>query len=115
MAEHPKTDGHEKKGSASFLHTVWVSLEYLSVRVVEGLGSRLKVVRTHNNLFMGATLFVLGLFNWSSGKYCDGNSSDYLSCTRPVTYYYYSAFEIFLLVVGLALILIWWIENRKTR
>lgn len=95
--------------------TTWVSIEYIAVRLVEAAYEDLKIVRTEVNLFLGVLLGLLGLFNWSTGKYCDGNSSDYLSCTRPTVYYYYGAFEITLIVLGTLLVLIWLVKKRPVK
>jgi hypothetical protein len=52
--------------------------------------------------------------NLQSGKYCDGNAADYLACTRPTTYYYYNGFEIFLIIAGIFLILLWFQKEENT-
>jgi hypothetical protein len=95
------------------LKKVWISFEYLSVTFAEAIGGRLRAMWAELDLFLGALLLLLGLLNWSSGKYCDGNTADYLSCTNPATYYYYNALEIGLIVLGALLILVWFVKNRQ--
>jgi hypothetical protein len=71
------------------------------------------IVRRESDIFLGATLFSIGLLNFHSGKYCDGNAADYLSCTRPVTYYYYTWIEIGLVILGVYLILLWFLQRER--
>ncbi len=116
MTEHTIQEEVVRKGAKrTFVQTVWVSAEYLSVRVLEAFVANARIMREETDLFLGAVLFLLGALNWSSAKYCDGNSSDYLSCTRPATYYYYGAFEILLIVLGVVLVLLWFVKRQRTR
>ncbi len=69
------------------------------------------IVRREAELFGGAALTLVGLLNFESDKYCDGNTASYLSCTRPATYYYFNGFEIALVVIGVFLILIWYLRH----
>ena len=69
------------------------------------------IIREQSHLFLGALLLLLGLLDFHSGKYCDGNTADYLSCTRPVTYYYYTWLEIILIILGVMLILLWFMKR----
>lgn len=64
-------------------------------------------------LFLGTGLLLTGLLNWSSGKYCDGNTADYLSCTNPTTYYYYGGLQIVLIIVGSFFLLFWYLKRNK--
>ena len=98
---------------AGFLTTLWISIEFISVQIADTLMEYVSVMRRELELFLGSGLLLIGFFNWSSGKYCDGNTADYLACTNPVTYYYYDAFAIGLIVVGAFLTLIWLVKNRK--
>ena len=93
--------------------TVWASIEYLSYMAAKSVGETLSIMRKEAGLFTGTTVLLLGLLNWSSNKYCDGNTADYLSCTRPNTYYYYGGFEIALIIAGVLLILVWYVKNRR--
>lgn len=109
------TQGSETtRGKAGkFLRTAWVTVEYLSVRLVEAFEVRLETLRQEIDLFLGASFFILGILNWSSAKFCDGNSSDYLSCTRPAVYYYYGSFEIVLVLLGTLLVLRWFVQHKN--
>lgn len=71
------------------------------------------IIRREADLFFGAALVLLGLFNFQSGKYCDGNAADYLSCTSPTTYYYYGALEIALILIGVFFILLWFFKRAQ--
>ena len=113
MPEDTIKEGTKRRESRNLGRVFWVSIEYISVHLAEALSENLRIIRQEGNLFLGTALMVLGFFNWSSAKYCDGNTADYLSCTRPVTYYYYGGFEIALLLVGVTLVLIWLVKNRK--
>jgi hypothetical protein len=116
MPEHIKTEHEPRKGRVSSLaQTTWVSAEYVSVNLVDALQENLRMMLREADLFIGVIFTLLGLLNWSSAKYCDGNTSDYLSCTRPATYYYYGALEITLIIVGVLLVVIWALKQRKTR
>jgi hypothetical protein len=80
-------------------------------RTMDTLEEDWAIVRQQSDLFLGALLFLLGLLDFHSGKYCDGNTADYLSCTRPVTYYYYTWLEIILIILGVILILLWFMKR----
>ncbi len=108
-----KEGARVKKGN--IFRTAWISIEYVVFHFMNGLGETLRVMRRDANLFLGATLALLGLLNWSIGKYCDGNTADYLSCTRPEAYYYYGWFEIVLIIVGVLLVLAWYAKNRREK
>ena len=104
----------KKRNPRHMARVFWLSAEYISVHLAEALSENFQIIRHEANLFMGTGLTLIGFFNWSSAKYCDGNTADYLSCTRPVTYYYYGGLEIAVMVLGVTLILIWYVRNRKT-
>lgn len=63
-------------------------------------------------LFVGVALTLVGVLSIEADKFCDGNTADYLSCTRPSTYYFYSPFDIAIIVIGVFLILIWFRRNK---
>jgi hypothetical protein len=69
-------------------------------------------VRVHATLFIGAILTVGGVLSFESGRYCDGSTSDHFACTNPSTYYDYSLLTTILIVVGVCLILLWWLKQR---
>lgn len=110
--EHSPEERTERKGIRAKAHTVWISIEFLSVQLVEAIERDIAIIRHEADLFVGTLFLLLGGLNWSTGKYCDGNTADYLSCTRPDAYYYYSAFAVALIVLGVFLILIWAVKKR---
>lgn len=115
MTEVPHTRIKKLGRLRTIVQTIWISIEYVSFQFFEALGDRIKTMRKEIDLFLGAIFLFIGVLNWSSGKYCDGNTADYLSCTRPATYYYYGSFEIVLVVLGVLLILVWYIKNRRAK
>lgn len=80
---------------------------------LDWLEVRLKIAIQEKDLFLGTLFFILGFLNFHSGKYCDGNTADYLSCTRPVTYYYYTWLELGLIILGVFLILVWFLQRDR--
>lgn len=73
----------------------------------------LLLMRKNSELFFGIALFLFGVFNFSNGKYCDGNPADYYSCTNPSAYYYYGSFAITLAVLGAFCIAIWFLKKSE--
>lgn len=73
---------------------------------------RVHIMLREFDLFSGVGLFLLGLLNFNTGRYCDGNTGDYLSCTRPAVYYYFDAFDIVLIVLGIFLFLFWYVKRN---
>lgn len=71
------------------------------------------IVALHNKLFIGILLLIVGVMSFDSGKYCDGNSSNYYACTRPSTYYYYPWWAILLVVVGSFSVVLWFLRKKK--
>lgn len=98
-----------------FAHAIWmVSLffQYLYDTLLEAVASDWKVFKREARIFVGTAFVILGVFGFESGKYCDGNTADYLSCTRPSTYYYFDNLDILLIVLGSFLIIVWFITPR---
>lgn len=81
--------------------------------VYDFVGGSLRTIAREARLFIGVALTLIGLLNFHSDKFCDGNSADYLSCTRPSTYYFYSPLDITIIVIGVFLILIWLLNRRR--
>src|ERR1700690_850362 len=73
------------------------------------------IIKREGDLFAGAALVLIGLMHFQSNRYCDGNSADYLSCTRPSSYYYYGGLEIILVLLGSFFILLWFIKRGHAR
>jgi hypothetical protein len=69
------------------------------------------VMERHALLFVGIALFILGLLNFSNGKYCDGNVADYYSCTNTAVYYYYGPIAVIACIVGAFLMTVWHINK----
>ena len=83
--------------------------EYLFDVVEENLF----IMRREAHLFAGTFFIILGMLNFSSNKYCDGNTAEYLSCTRPTTYYYYGWLQVAFVILGVFLILLWVLKRRE--
>ncbi len=65
------------------------------------------------DLFFGALAFFVGLLGFDAGKFCDGNTADYLSCTRPTAYYYFDSIDIALVVLGAFFIMLWTLKRAR--
>ena len=96
------------------LRAVWLAVYRWFDRLLDWIEINWAIMRREAELFLGAGFLLLGLLNFQSDKYCDGNAADYLTCTQPSTYYYYGALEIFLILVGAVLILLWF-QKRDRR
>lgn len=81
--------------------------------LTESTQDHLEIIRREASLFAGLALFLVGVFGFHAGRYCDGNTADYLSCTRPAVYYYYGAFDLLLIVLGAFLITLWILKPRR--
>lgn len=66
-----------------------------------------------SRLFIGIAFFLYGILNFQSARYCDGNTADYYTCTRPSTYYYYDTITILLVIVGIFFIVAWLLSNKR--
>lgn len=75
----------------------------------------IRTVVRNGKLFLGMTFFVVGLFSFVSDRYCDGNVASYYACTRPATYYYYPWWAVILVLVGVTLVTLWFLQRRPTR
>lgn len=85
---------------------------FLFDRSIENIRLNARIMVREKDLFIGSGLFLLGLLNFESSKFCDGNTADYLSCTRPSTYYYFDALDITCIVLGVFFILLWIMKRR---
>ncbi len=70
-------------------------------------------MRANAPLFFGIALFLLGVLNFSHGKYCDGNVADYYSCTNPSAYYYYGPLAIMLCIFGAFCVAFWFLKKTE--
>jgi hypothetical protein len=112
MNEEQSIRSDEKKGPGPGRMVSLVAQRVFDA-AIDGIGERMAIMRRESDMFFGALLLTLGLAGFNSDKFCDGNSADYLSCTRPSTYYYFSAFDQLLIVAGVTLILLWLLARRK--
>ena len=92
---------------------LWALIEHLFDALVDALGVYARIMRREAALFFGVGLALVGFLNFQNGKNCDGNTSDYLSCTRPSTFYYYSWVEITIIVIGVFLLMLWFFRLHE--
>lgn len=88
-------------------------LSAFSLFLYDRIRDDLILILYNGRLFFGIALILIGVLSFDSGKYCDGNTSSYYACTRPSTYYYYSWWAITLAIVGLFLIVLWFLHRKK--
>jgi hypothetical protein len=105
--ETPTSD--TRRGRGSF----WQSILAVFDSAIDALAYDFAIIRREADIFLGSLLFLVGVLDFHSGKYCDGNTADYLSCTRPVTYYYYTWIEIILIILGITFILLWFMKRER--
>ena len=86
---------------------------YLFDRLGVWIGVRASIIVRESDLFLGVAVFLVGLLGFESGRYCDGNSADYLSCTRPATYYFFDAPHTILIILGAFLVMVWFLRTRR--
>ncbi len=91
----------------------WLFLQYLFNRALDALARDLVILQREADLFLGATLSLVGLLGFESARYCDGNLNDYISCTRPATYYYFDKLDVTLLVLGIFFIFVWYFKHKE--
>ncbi len=92
---------------------VWLLLQYIFDRLLDTLARDLVIIQREADLFLGAILSLIGLLGFESARYCDGNLNDYISCTRPATYYYFDTLDITLIVLGIFFILVWHFKHKE--
>jgi hypothetical protein len=112
MEEHTSRTGVKMK----VLRAGWISwrfIVFLLESTADSLIEKWVTIRREADLFGGVGFFILGFFGFRSGRYCDGNTADYLSCTRPATFYYYDWIHIALIIIGVFLICIWLLKRRS--
>lgn len=117
MEEDIRTTSHSEgaRTTPKTQRLVEASVSHALGFLVKTFGGYGQIVRQNVDLFLGATLTIVGLLSFNSDKYCDGNTVEYLSCTRPNAYYYFSGLDIALVVVGVSLMLIWFLKNRSAK
>lgn len=87
-------------------------VQFLFDTVFASIGRNLRIIGREFDLFFGTALTIVGTLGFESDKYCDGNTADYLSCTRPSTYYYFDSLDVALVVIGVFFILFWIIKRK---
>lgn len=92
---------------------VWLLIQYLFDRSLDALARDFIIIQREADLFLGAALTLVGLLGFESARYCDGNLNDYISCTRPATYYYFDTLDITLTVLGAFFILVWYFKHKE--
>ena len=101
-----------------FLRAVWISwafILFIADKALESSIANVRIMWKEFDLFFGTALVIIGLFSFNTGRYCDGNSAEYLSCTRPSAYYYFNGFDILLLMLGIFFILLWFQKNKQQK
>ncbi len=87
------------------------TLRYLFMMTRRGVMRDLLIFMENIRLMVGSLLLVGGLLSIKSGRYCDGTFSDHFACTRPATYYYYDEVTIGIILLGVLLILLWYMRR----
>lgn len=95
-----------------FFGKAWLVLAYFFDAFVDSLADTLHIVWKEFQLFLGTALALIGFFSFEADKFCDGNTADYLSCTRPSTFYYFDALDKVLIVLGVVLVMVWWVRRK---
>ncbi len=91
----------------------WLLLQYLFDRSLDALARDFIIIQREADLFLGAALSLVGLLGFESARYCDGNLNDYISCTRPATYYYFDTLDTVLIVLGIFCMLVWYFKHKE--
>jgi uncharacterized membrane protein len=94
---------------------LWLLILFISNKTIDVFGDYFAIIRREIELFVGSALVLIGVFGFNAGRMCDGNTADYLSCTRPSAYHYYSGFDIALVVIGAFLILLWFVGRTPAK
>lgn len=115
QAVEQKTGLFARVGRAikAFFQFVWLLLQYLFDRTLDALARDIVIIQREADLFLGAALCTIGLLGFESSRYCDGNLNDYISCTRPATYYYFDTLDIILIVLGVFFMLVWYFKHTE--
>ena len=71
------------------------------------------IIKNNLNLFLGLGISIYAFLNFSSSRYCEGNTATHFSCTHPATYYFYETNTIFLFILGIFLIALWYLKRVR--
>lgn len=99
---------HEREGILAYVRRVISSSVHGGVLF---FGDQIRIMIREARLFLGTLLVLVGLMNYEVGKYCDGNTAEYLSCTRPAVFYYFDTLDIVLVIVGFFFLLAWYVRR----
>ena len=114
--QQQETQQHAPQGKFSFMHGSFIrNVMHRADYAMDIIEEDWNIIKREGDIFGGALIFLIGLLDFHSGRYCDGNTADYLSCTRPVTYYYYTWLEILFIMVGVGFILLWCMKRQRHR
>ncbi len=93
--------------------TMWLIMQYFFDRAMDALARDVFIVQREADIFLGSALLTIGLLGFESGRYCDGNVNDHISCTRPATFYYFDTLDIVFIVLGLFFIFVWYFKHTE--
>ncbi len=113
MAETEEKGHEHKRGAGKAMRIGGLIVSHVFNGFLDKLAHFIEVVSKEIELFLGTALVLMGVFSFESDKFCDGNTADYLSCTRPSTYYYFGSLDIFFIILGTFLILFWFLRTRE--
>lgn len=103
------SDGERKRG---FIGKTVQVVAFFFDAFVDSLADTIHIIWKEMQLFLGTVLGLIGLLSFEAGKFCDGNTADYLSCTRPSTYYYFDMLDKVFIVFGVVLVMVWWVRRK---
>jgi lipoprotein signal peptidase len=94
---------------------VWLLTLYAVDRLIDATEEYLWLIRQELELFIGVILLAVGALSFNAARFCDGNTVDYLSCTRPAVYYYFSWFDITLVILGVFYLMFWYLKRHNQK
>lgn len=109
----PDVEEVRPKKRRSRIRILWLLADYVFDATLVSAGENMSIIRRESQIFLGSALLVIGILGFESGKYCDGNTANYLSCTRPATYYYYDFLDYACIIIGISLILLWLLKRKS--
>lgn len=112
MNEHSKR-GVQKRRGFVFIRLALRVAKAMLLFVRDKIYEDVELMLYHSRLFLGILLMGLGLFSFTSDRYCDGNTSSFYACTRPATYYYYPWWAIIFVLIGTVLLTLWFLRKKK--
>lgn len=92
---------------------LWLLTLYGIDRLIGAAEEYLGIIRQEFEFFFGAAFLSLGLLGFDTARYCDGNTVDHLSCTRPAVYYYFGWLDITFVILGVFFLMFWYLKQKK--